>query len=341
MSVCLATGFRFGIAGSGEVNSAYGENNGLDSYGIKFRTFEGFGAVTAKLTRTSSTYIIGIKFKTVESSSTVNIPLVTIADAGGTHCSIAYNSVTGGIRVQNSAGTMIGTESSPTAVGNSGEWIYIEAKITIGNSPTGAAEVRYYGTSILALSSIDTQNGADTGEIWFTFGHSSQPRTYFDFAFVLDDQGGVNNNFIATPGPSGVMPVVWDLPLTGNGAVTDFAATGAASNWQALASHDSDTSYVASNVVGAKDLYTKTALPATAGTILGGCLWAVARKDDASPRQLALTMRSGATDADEAAATLLNSYVATISGFDNDPNTAAPFTKAAFDSAQVGLKVAS
>jgi len=92
--------------------------------------------------------------------------------------------------------TLLDTSTAAIATG---EWSYLEMKITIGN--TGSYEVRVNGSAIMSGSPVDTQN---TGNNYIDKIHlgdrlvasfSAQPIFIDDF-YLCDDAGTVNNDFL-------------------------------------------------------------------------------------------------------------------------------------------------
>jgi hypothetical protein len=103
---------------------------------------------------------------------------------------------------------------------------------------------------------------------------------------------------------------------------------------------DDDTSWVASATPGDRDLYTMAPLGMTPLAIRGLQQTALARKDDAGDRALALVLKSGTEVAVASPAVLGSSYAFIETMHEQDPATGEPWTPAAVDAVQAGLEVA-
>ena len=106
-------------------------------------------------------------------------------------------------------------------------------------------------------------------------------------------------------------------------------------------SYNGDASYVYSSTVGAEDLYTLQPLPTTPAAIIVAQLRAIARKSDAGTRATATMLVSGGSTNTGNSVYLSSNYTYLISNFPIDPNTGLPWTAAAINSLQVGLKVSA
>jgi len=234
--------------------------------------------------------------------------------------------------------TLLGTSTLPVFAAP-GEWSYLEIKVTIDDA-AGAIEVRYYGTTVLTLSGIDTRNADVAGVtnmlLGYNGGTGSAVLNYDDW-YILDTTGPDNNTFLATTSNN---PRVIEFGPSATGDVTQFTPNSGA-NYAAAASWDADSTYVGDATVGDRDLYNFTDLPAGTANIKSLILSHQARKDDALARSMAIGVKSGGTIYDQAAFALTNAYVNRFNVLSTDPNTGAAWTESGVNAMQAGPKVAA
>jgi len=309
-------------------NSAAGRDNGIDSYGLSMDS--GISGVT-KVVPAAQTMIAGVAYYLWVDTRGV----MSFAGGGVTHLTLQ---VTSAMQVQVlRAGTVLATSAPISASGN--EWAYLEMKAKIDDA-TGTIEVRNYGVPIITLSGVDTRNGgtaAVTDRVsLLTIGHS--PSTKYDDFYICDTNGAVNNDFLATTTTN---PRVFDLFPNGNGDSVDFTPnTG--TNWQAVDDDgsDNDSTYVGGDTVGNKDLYTLNDLAGISGDILGVVQWASWRKDQDTPRSVALVLKSGGVESNGPSVLLTKTYTPSSRALETDPATGAAFSNlAAINAIQIGQKV--
>lgn len=148
-------------------------------------------------------------------------------------------------------------------------------------------------------------------------------------------------NTYASGGPatlSGMTTGQPDWLLVGN-------CTASASNYPSVTNNPplGDDSYVSSLTPGNEDLFTFPALTNAISAIYTVAMKAYVRKTDGGARTMDLDMKSGVTDGNGSATglTMSTSYTWITSYFDNDPNTAAPWTATALNAATSGYKIAT
>lgn len=331
-------GFRRGLGmydfnNAADVNSAFGRDNGVDSYGIWMQFSV---SRVRKFVPAAQTMVAGIAFWLDQAAVTWDI-LSFQEGSGGTHVVVRYNTTTFKLEVYRGDGTLLGMSGAIAAA--LGEWFYVEAKVTVSDS-VGAVELRNYGNTILSLSGIDTRNGGAVGTIdCVEVGPAAK---HGDDFYILDTSGATNNDFLATAPPSATTPRVIDPLPSAAGDSTQWTPHGAASNWDCVNddSVDDDSSYVSSSTVGQLDLYQMSNLPSLSGASVRGVLqWMRARKDDATTRAVAQAMKSGATTSLDSDMVLSTSYANRYRILETDPNTSAPWTEAAVNAVQGGQKV--
>jgi hypothetical protein len=100
-----------------------------------------------------------------------------------------------------------------------------------------------------------------------------------------------------------------------------------------------DTDYVYSPTADDVDTYAVQDMVAVAGSIRAVQVTAVARKDDALERSLAIVVRSDGADYDGDTQALGTSYVPYFQRYDEDPATAAAWEFAGVNAMEIGAKV--
>lgn len=341
MSLLWADGYRYGGAAKYDSGSSFsigatsGYNNGLDSWGA----FMSSGGM-AKTIPARDEIIFGYRWYLNPSLDRPDRTPPTVYEfwegTANKHVVVTVDWTTLELIVANGSGAALG-RSLPVA-SSKGEWVYLEGRALIDDT-AGEVELRAYGNVIYSETGLDTKNGG-TGLIsrGYLIPHLAGLDASFryDDYYILDRLGTTNNDFLCT---TTYTPTVFDLAPSGLGDVNDFAVTGAASNWEALSSADGDTSYVSSDVVGAKDLYQLPDLPVGANSIAGVVQWAQWRKDDAGMRSAALTLRSGGVDSDGATVSLTNTHAGATRVVETDPASGVAFTPSDINAIQIGMTV--
>lgn len=281
-----------------------------------------------------STIVVGFRFK-ASSRDNGDKTIIYFAEGAITafHGSLHYTA-TGEITACRGSGGTTVLATSAAGVLPSNTWVHIECKYTCHDT-TGAVIVKVNGVEVINISGVDTRSGG-TGltNIAFFGANTGSHTKSIDDLFILDTSGSVNNDFIGQATVKALLP-------DGAGASTQWTPS-AGSNYQCVddAAQDGDTTYVASATAGHKDLYTFANLGAS-DTPKAVEVVALTRKDDATARTMAVTLRSNATDVDGATYTQTTTYDYAELYRDTDPNTSAAWTKAGVDALQAGVKVVS
>lgn len=212
---------------------------------------------------------------------------------------------------------------------------YIEFKAVISDA-AGSYEVRVNGVNVLSASSVDTKNTANATADNVRFSVAGTNGTNIaDDIYICDGTGAANNNFL------GDVRVDAKLP-DGAGTHTDFTPS-AGSNFQCVDENPAtdDTDYVQSTTVNHVDTYTFGDITHIPVAIFGVQVIMTARKDDAGVRSIAGKALSGGTMGTGATQALATTYTQYREIFENDPNTAAAWTKTALNAAEFGIEVAA
>jgi len=199
--------------------------------------------------------------------------------------------------------------------------------------------VRVNGVNILSGAGVDTQNTANAAADRFVvdgFGITAAGGQCYDDLYVCDGTGSSNNNFLGDVRIDAKFP-------TGAGNSTQFTPS-AGSNFQCVDDNppNDDIDHVESANVGDKDTYAfGTLVSHTPLSIFGVQVNMHAKKDDAGARSIASVVRSGGSDTDGAAQPLGTTYANLRQMVEQDPNTAAPWTKVNLNASEFGPKVAA
>jgi len=246
--------------------------------------------------------------------------------AGGVeHVRLTYNG--NGTFTVSRAGTALagGTTAVLSVLAN--VWYYLELDVTIDDA-TGAFNLRFQGTSVCSNTGVDTRNGGNASTDNILLQHGASGAGDFDDLYLASGATSFQ----------GDTRVITGLP-TGDGGTVQWTPSTGVNHWAVVDENpeNGDTDYVSDATGGDRDLYTYPALGVT-GTVIAVQTGAVARKDDAGARNLALVVKSGATTSDGTTQALAASYGGYTRIDTVDPNTAAAWTVANVNAAQFGVK---
>lgn len=183
---------------------------------------------------------------------------------------------------------------------NNYTWHYIEFRAKL-SATVGEVEVYIDGVQAMNVSGINTAQGlSDYRSVSFGNCDNNYLYAYYDDIYICDTTGTTNNTFL---GPTSV----YSLMPTGAGSATEFTATGAASNWEAVddVTDNGTTDYVASTTTGQKDYYTFESLPGTVTNVSGVQLRSTSTMATSGNRKLKLNVKNGANVVSSALKSLL------------------------------------
>lgn len=209
-------------------------------------------------------------------------------------------------------------------------------------------------TTVLASATLVTNPAA--GTVTFTFPTPiavTRGTTYFvaycsdvstgSFVFVnptpygyLAYSGGTYAAFPAT-NPAGISTTGIAIAFTVN--ITPTAAANAP--FVADMVQDAATTYVSSNTPGQTDLYNIAPISGTPTGIIGVTTRALAQKSDAGTRNIALKLKSGATDVTGTSVSLSTNWGWVYRNDLVDPATGAAWTPVAVNNLQIGETLAA
>lgn len=230
-------------------------------------------------------------------------------------------------------GTVLGTGTSQLQLN---AWEHVQTHV-YAHPVNGRVEVRLRGASTpeLVLANVNT-DPAGTGLIdrIFCVGMASLAHLYVDDVWMNDDTGLYNTGF------SGDCRI---RPIGQAAAVGDYdewdAAVGAATKPAAVAyPPDGDTSYVPSDVVGARQLFRAAGLADVLPAVRAARVTGILRKSDLGNRNVRIIARRGAVDASSADSAVSDTNIAYSLTLETDPSTGNPFQPDAFDGSAESLQ---
>jgi len=298
-------------------------------------------AGTGRITRTipaRPSVILGFAGYLAQPDQPGEEAFLVLYDGGDVQLAVHLDLTAGRFRLYRGFSSTLLAESDPITVA-SGVWSWFELKAAI-DPTSGHAELRRDGTTLLSFTG-DTRATAQStlnGVQIRSLRQASSVRTdvWVDDVYIADDQGGANDDFLGDMRVSTLTP-------TADTAEKAWTPDSGGDNFARLAEipPDDDSSYVASDLVGARDLYAMADLGLTPLTIAGLQHTALARKDDAAERSIALVLKSGATVDVGTEASLGSSYTFIEAMHENDPATGSAWTVAGIDALEAGMEVAS
>lgn len=323
-------GEKWTVAGA---NSSISAGNGRRSTAC-LRVANGSSGPTLTLD-SQATWTVGLAMKLASLPASARV-LIAFTDTATAQCDLRLNA-DGTVSVTRN-GTSLGTSSSALSTGS---YFYLEFKVTISDA-AGAAEVRVNGsnTGWLNLTSVDTKNTANASAngIGILSGASSWASVDVDDLYICDATGSANTGFLGDSRVDSFLP-------NGNGNSSQMTGSDADSTDNYLlvddTAPDDDSTYVQSSTASQKDTYAFADMTHTPSSIFGVQVNMTAKKDDAGSRSIASVTRSGGSDTNGTTQALSTAYVNYRQIVEQDPNTAAAWTKTAFNAAEFGHIVAA
>lgn len=348
MAILLADSFDFySTAGTAEVytygpwtSAYYSESWAGVTTGGRFATgrmFYSAGVAGNRLDKTlaansTNTIYFNLAFYYGGSSGAGDKPgFINLNDGGTNQVSINFRN-DGAIYVYRN-GTQIAAFTSAFSLST---WIHWQIKVVI--DPTaGEIRIRKDGsaTDTFSATGLNTRATANSYITNFSLGSSGvNAAVYYDDVLVLDSSGSTANTWTGDVR-------CYSLAPTGAGSATDFAVTGAATNWQANTQipADGDTSYTSSATLNAHDLFAMGDLTTTPAAIIGVVQRVVAKKSDAGTRSLQCELKSGTTTSQGSSASLGTTYGGINKIWETDPDTGSAWTASAVNALEAGYKV--
>lgn len=174
-------------------------------------------------------------------------------------------------------------------------WYRLEGKIVLDYSTAGEIYLKLDGQEIINATGVTTirtgtNNSIDRATLLDADINVGYWADYDDW-YVCDDTGSYNNTYL------GDIRVL-DLPPTADATYSAFTPSTGVDHYALIDEQGgpNDTDYVYSNVVGNKDTYTYTDLPANAVSIKGILYGARGMKNEAGARTVRFMQRQSSTD---------------------------------------------
>lgn len=260
--------------------------------------------------------------------------LFALTDATNTK-QIVFNLLSTGaveVRLGSAGGTLLGTSADGTLVATA--WQHVEVKAVI-SATVGAVEMRVNGVAVLSITGADTGSSTANNLTLMRNGSAFYQDfvAYFDDMFAWDTTGSYNNDFIGDKRVLTLMP-------TDDTAQADWTVIGAASGYAAISETppDDDTSYIETQLVDEISEFVVADLVGEYGAISAVMTQPLSRKTVAGTCNLQVGLLSGASIASGADRPITENYTYYTDVFEEDPATAAPWTKTGVNAAKLRIK---
>lgn len=226
--------------------------------------------------------------------------------------------------------TLLGTSTNQLTATS---WYFIELKVLTDNS-TGTVDVIVNGSNWLALTSQDTQPGANAYHTAVRLGlNDGAVFTRYDDMYVLDSTGSKNNVVLGNRRVDALLP-------DGAGDDTNWTPS-AGSNYQNVDDGpllDEDTTYNETSTDAHDDLYTYDNLPGDASTVDGLMIVTETRVTTGS-MDVSQNIKTGGTEYPGSADTIVSTTYVTITRLEeDDPDTSVAWTVSGVNGAQFGVR---
>ncbi len=290
---------------NGDIQSGFGR----DGNGLRCKVNTSF----RKDFSAQPTIIMGFTFNFPNISDN-NVDNVKFREGTTLHLALNWKGTTGQIQVERGT-TEIGL--SPAGSFVVGVNHHFEIKVLIDDA-VGTVEIRIDGTIVLNLTGEDTRNGGAVGTIDnIIMGANSGSPLDIDNLIIMDDQGGLNDDFVGDTVIEARVP-----DGNGNYSQWDGSDGNQVDNYLQVDEgppHDGDTTYNNAQVVAEKDTYTVTDLVATTGSVLAVQGEIIARHEGAGGT-LRQMLRRSSTDKFGSAVTPGSGYTYHSELWEEDPN---------------------
>lgn len=236
------------------------------------------------------------------------------------------------VRLGSAGGTLLGTSADGTLVATA--WQHVEVKAVI-SATVGAVEMRVNGVAVLSITGADTGSSTANNLTLMRNGSAFYQDfvAYFDDMFAWDTTGSYNNDFIGDKRVLTLMP-------TDDTAQADWTVIGAASGYSTInqVPPDDDASYIETQLINEVSEFAMADLVGEYGAISALMTQPLSRKTVAGTCNLQASLLSGASVAAGADRPITENYTYYTDVFEEDPATAAPWTKAGVNAAKLRIK---
>jgi len=280
-----------------------------------------------------NTWVVGFGIKI---NTSVPTTAITLLSGASEQCKIIPTSSGGGyVWVLKRGSTTIATSAT---VRDLGVWYYVELKVTARTGTNGVYELRVDEVTDISGSMVNLANTGSDGVDVVMFA-SASTNVLWDDIYILDDQGGQNDDFLGDSAVRGILPTAegatnaW-VPSTGtnNAALVDDTATT-----------PNDADYVRGVNNGDIDLYDYANLAGLLnGPIAGIMVTSDMRMETTGTAGVRVKVREAGVNYDEATHTVngtpVRGYTQVI---ENSPDDGLPWEVADIDGAQFGVEKVS
>ncbi len=256
-----------------------------------------------------------------------------IAFANGANTVLCYllMMTTGGLKVINQSGTVIGQTAGPVIV--SGAWQHVEMKVLFDNA-VGTIEVRVEGVEVINEVAVNTV-GASTGpcEQVRCDNSSGSTLTYYVKDYIVwNGSGTANTDFLGSC-------AVADLTTLTDVSLNWTPSTGT-TGWDLIdeTPPNDDTDYIsAADPPPAAAVFSLSDLDPDVTSVKGLMTIVRARKTDGGDGNLQVALISGASTASGADRAITAAYTYWSDVFETDPATAAAWSVSAVNAVNLSL----
>lgn len=281
-----------------------------------------------------NTWTVGFGYK--HNSSITGAGTVTIMSGGSQQCSLTIVTEGAGYKWRLLRGAT--TIATGTTELDFGVWYYVELQVTVRDGTDGVYELRIDEVTEFSGSMVNLANtGADGADV-FMFS-SSSTNALWDDIYILDDQGGQNDDFLGDSAVRGILPTAegnendW-VPSTGtnNAALVDDTATSA-----------NDADYVTGVNATDRDLYAYANITGLLnGPIAGIMVTSDMRMETTGTATVKVLVRQGGVNFDGDTHTVngtpVRGYTQVI---ENSPDDGLPWEVADIDNSEYGVEKVS
>lgn len=296
------------------------------------------GATNSYVTLTldnQATWIVGCALRVAAVATTGDVPFLAVRDGATTQLDVVVNLTTNTLSVRRGGSTTLGTTTYVVPLST---YLYLELAVTL-HSTAGAVTLRVNGATVLALTSVNTQQTANAYAQTLRVGNTGTVATVgnldFDDLYVCDGSGSApHNTFLGDCRVDTLFP-------TSDGTSQQWTPSTPGTHYTLVdEAAPNTTDFVSSSTVGHRDTYGMQDLTAMTGTIYGVQLNLAALKSDAGSRSVKPLLVSGASEALGAATALGTSQTYTRHVQTTDPATGAAWAESAINAMQTGAEAA-
>jgi hypothetical protein len=244
------------------------------------------------------------------------------------------------VRITAKGNTIEAFRGTSTSIGSqavtlvSDVWYYLEAEVTI-SSTVGTVKVWVNNVLVLNLAGVNTHSTGAASTDGYQIGNPNSGTHRFDELYLTDGEGTDN---VGRLGPRRVIQPT----LNGDGASSAWTPSAAVAHYTLVddVSAPSEADYIESDTPGNIDLFTIAPLSGvTVSAINGVQLAIVARETGLTERECRSVTRVGGTNYNSAPSPLLSANFYKFNVWDQNPATAAPWSKTEVEGAQFGVEL--